>query len=51
MCRNHWFMVPRPLQRAVWDTYGACPGEPPHREAMRAAIDAVNRKLEAAGHA
>lgn len=21
MCRRHWYMVPRPLQRAIWATY------------------------------
>lgn len=48
MCRTHWFMVPRPLQQAVWDTYYGGAGTPPHVEAMGAAIDAVNRKLQSA---
>jgi hypothetical protein len=46
MCRNHWFMVPKPLQRAVWDAYyGPGPGSLPHFEVITAAIDAVNKKL------
>ncbi len=47
MCRPHWSMVPRPLQRAVWNAYAnrAGVGSRAHREAILAAIDAVNRKL------
>ena len=47
MCRPHWQMVDRPLQRAVWDAYanGAGMGSRAHREAILTAIQAVNRKL------
>lgn len=46
MCRDHWRMVPAPLQRRVWATYR--PGQevdkrpsPEYLAAARAAIDAV----------
>lgn len=49
MCRKHWFMVPRDLQRRVWDTY--VPGQElrkdptdEYMEAQRAAVDAVAKK-------
>ena len=49
MCRPHWYMVPRPLRDAVWaawdDGYGA--ETPEHRQAIHAAIRAVNDKLAA----
>lgn len=47
MCRNHWRMVPRPLQSAVWDAWGggAGAGTPEHMEACTAAIAAVNQRL------
>ncbi len=50
MCRPHWFMVPKPLRDAVWDAWagGLGAGSPAHRDAIRAAVDAVNDKLRAA---
>jgi len=47
MCRNHWFMVPKPLRDDVWDAYagGSGVGSDAHNEAIMAAIDAVNAKL------
>ena len=48
MCRPHWFMVPKPLQRAVWTAWdgGAGAGTPEHTAAIRAAVRAVNERLE-----
>jgi hypothetical protein len=48
MCRPHWFMVPKALRDAVWDAWagGLGAGSPAHREAILAAVGAVNRKLE-----
>lgn len=47
MCRPHWRMVPKPLQRAVWAAWrnGLGAGSPEHAAAIRAAIKAVNAKL------
>jgi hypothetical protein len=49
MCIQHWRMVPKDLQRRVWDTY--VPGQEVRKnptseymEAQRAAVDAVARK-------
>ena len=47
MCKRHWFMVPKALREAVWDTYS--PGQErgeglptkPWRDAADAAIEAV----------
>lgn len=51
LCRKHWHMVPKRAQRAVraaWgDGLGA--GTLAHEAAKRAAIEAVNQKLTAAG--
>lgn len=46
MCRNHWRMVPRNIQRAVWSTYrdGQCDDKRPSvswHEAASAAIGYV----------
>lgn len=47
MCRPHWYMVPRPLRDAVWSAWdnGLGAGTAAHREAILAAVEAVNRKL------
>jgi hypothetical protein len=47
MCRQHWYMVPKPLREAVYAAWqdGAGAGSPAHRAAMKAATDAVDRKL------
>lgn len=49
MCRPHWFMVPKPLRDAVYDAYagGLGAGSPAHRDAILAAVEAVNAKLRA----
>ena len=49
MCRRHWAMVPRELQRRVWATCrpGQCDDKRPSKEwmvAANAAIDAVAAK-------
>jgi hypothetical protein len=43
MCRRHWFMVPRPLQQAVYATYrrGQCDDKRPSREWFEAAAAAI----------
>jgi hypothetical protein len=43
MCRKHWAMVPRKLQRQVWATYraGQCDDWDPSNEYCQAAKDAV----------
>jgi len=47
MCGIHWRLVPRPLQRAVNSAYyGPGLGSAALLAAQRAAIDAVNRRLE-----
>ncbi len=45
MCPQHWYLVPKPLRKAVWAAWrrGAGAGSPAHRAAMRAAISAVSR--------
>ena len=44
MCRNDWYRVPKSLRDAVWDAYyGPGVGSPEHRDAITAAIEAVNR--------
>jgi hypothetical protein len=43
MCPRHWYLVPKPLRRAVWIAWRRGAGSPAHRAAMRAAIAAVNR--------
>jgi hypothetical protein len=42
MCRRHWFMVPKPIQLAVWRTYrpGQCDDKQPSA-AWHAAADAA----------
>lgn len=48
-CRTHWYMVPTPLRRAVWDAWrnGRGAGSPAHRAACAEAIAALNEKLAA----
>jgi hypothetical protein len=43
MCLRHWRMVPRKLQKAVWDTYrpGQCDDKRPSREWHDAADAAI----------
>lgn len=45
LCPNDWYLVPKPLRRAVWIAWrrGAGAGTPAHRAAMAAAIAAVSR--------
>lgn len=45
MCPRHWYLVPKPLRRAVWIAWrrGAGAGSAAHRAAILAAITAVNR--------
>jgi hypothetical protein len=49
MCRPHWFMVPKPLRDDVWNAWagGMGAGSPEHRDAIMAAVEAVNARLEA----
>lgn len=49
MCRGHWFMVPKMLRDAVWDAWrgGLGAGSPAHRDAILAAVQAVNAKMRA----
>lgn len=43
MCRRHWFMVPRGIQRSVWATYreGQCDDKRPSKEWHEAADAAI----------
>lgn len=43
MCRTHWCMVPKPLQRAVYSAWagGTGAGSKAHTAAIQAAIKAV----------
>jgi hypothetical protein len=47
MCREDWYRVPKALRNALWTAWdgGRGAGTPPHREAMRAAIDALGRAV------
>ncbi len=47
MCRQHWFMAPKPLRDAVWHAWagGLGAGSPVHADAIAAAVSAVNKKL------
>lgn len=47
MCPQHWWMVPRALRHAVWVAWkaGQGAGSPAHRAAIRAAINAVNKRV------
>lgn len=38
MCRAHWFAVPGPLRRRVWQLFRWKQGSPEHREAVKEAI-------------
>ena len=40
MCRRHWYMVPKPLRDAVWETYRHGPRRA-YVANVRQAIDAV----------
>ncbi len=48
MCREHWFMVSRPMRAAVLNAWaaGLGAGSPEHRAACLAAIRSVNKTLE-----
>jgi hypothetical protein len=51
MCRQHWFMVPKPLrddERNAW-AGGMGAGSSAHRNAIMAAIAVVNEKLRQTG--
>lgn len=45
MCPRHWYLVPKPMRRALYIAWsrGTGAGSPAHQAAMRAAIAAVNR--------
>lgn len=47
MCRPHWYMVPKAVQKMVWATYadGSGVGSLAHMQAMRTAIAVVDTKL------
>jgi hypothetical protein len=47
LCRPHWFAVPKALRDAVWDAWrgGLGAGSAAHRDAILAAVEAVNAKL------
>lgn len=49
LCRPHWFITPKPLRDAVWDAWrgGLGAGSPAHRDAILAAVEAVNARLRA----
>jgi hypothetical protein len=51
MCGDHWAMVPRPLQQAVYAAYdhGRGLGTEELLHAQTAAIDAVNSRLTQGG--
>lgn len=51
LCAQHWRMVAKDLQDAVYAAYagGAGVGTPELLDAQQAAIDAVNQKLAAKG--
>ena len=44
-CRQHWFMVPKPLRDEVWRTYRDEAGSADHRQAVAAAVDYVRGRL------
>lgn len=52
MCRKHWHMVPRSLQKKVWDTYR--PGQEidkrPTTEYLKAADEAVRAVAKKEGY-
>lgn len=52
MCGRHWRMVPRSLQRAVWDAYrvGQCEDKNPSTEWHHAADKAIAAVARAEGH-
>ena len=47
MCRPHWYAVPAPLRRAVYDAWrgGLGAGSAAHRAAILAAVRSVSAKL------
>lgn len=49
LCKRHWFMVPKPLRKAVWHHYrkGQEVDKRPSREYL-AAADAAIKAVEAA---
>lgn len=51
MCRRHWAMVPKDIQRRVWAHYrrGQCDDKNPSREWIDAANDAITAVAEKEG--
>jgi hypothetical protein len=45
MCRDHWHMVPRSKQGAVWRTYRKDAGSTEHLAAIAQAIAAVTKEV------
>ena len=48
-CQPHWFMIPGPFRRAIHAAWagGAGAGSPGHAQAITAAVDALNKRIEA----
>lgn len=44
MCRQHWFMVPKDVQNAIWATVGKAVNLEAYRNAVADAVVAVARK-------
>ena len=46
MCKPHWYQVPAPLRRDLWNAWqdGAGAGTAEHRDAIRAAIQSLKVK-------
>jgi len=49
MCRKHWFMVPRALQRQVWALYR--PGQEVRKDPSPEYLDAATAAVEAVAKA
>jgi hypothetical protein len=45
MCRTHWAMVPRALQRAIWREY--VPGQERRKDASPSYLEVMARAIEA----
>lgn len=48
MCKKHWYMVPLPIRRRVWNAYrpGQCDDKRPSQRWHEAATDAIRAVFE-----
>lgn len=45
MCRRHWYLVPKPMRDAIWNSY--VPGQEVKKNPTRAYLDAASAAIRA----